>query len=100
MWFINWKKKYEELIRKRIEVLDYIEDLLQNESLGICEIKNLIRIYLRLSKKDAQFIIYTHEQALKDELLKEYKNSNLCKRRNLYVPIFKKELKKLENKGK
>lgn len=100
MWFINWKKKYEELIRERIKVLDYIEDLLQNESLRICEIKNLIRIYLRLSKEDAQLIIYTHEQALKDELLKEYKNSNLCKRRNLYVPIFKKELKKLENKGK
>ena len=105
-WFTNWKKKYQDLVDRQIATLDLIEDYLYEARLQPSEIKKLCKIYLTLSIEDAKLMIQLHKNSLDKDLnsdtpnyIKRYKGTSLCKRRNVYVPIIEKELKKLE-KGK
>lgn len=105
-WFTNWKKKYQDLVDRQIATLDLIEDYLYEAKLTPSEIKKLCKIYLTLNIENVRLIIQLHKDSLNRDLnsdtpnyIKRYKNTQLCKKRNVYVPILEKELKKLE-KGK
>ena len=106
-WFTNWKKKYQDLVDRQIATLDLIEDYLYEARLQPCEIKKLCMIYLTLSIEDAKLMIQLHKNSLDKDLnsdvpnyVKRYKDTQICKRRNVYVPIIEKELKKLNKKDK
>lgn len=106
-WFTNWKKKYQNLVDRQIATLDLIEDYLYEAKLQPSEIKKLCKIYLTLSIEDAKLMIQLHKNSLDKDLnsdipnyIKRYKCTQLCKRRNVYVPILEKELKKLEKGNK
>lgn len=107
MFFVNWKKKYNDLVDRQIKTLDLIEDYLYEAKLTPSEIKKLCMIYLTLSIEDAKLMIQLHKNSLDKDLnsdapnyIKRYKNTQICKRRNVYVPILEKELKKLEKGNK
>lgn len=106
-WFTNWKKKYQDLVDRQIATLDLIEDYLYEARLQSTEIKKLCKIYLTLSIEDAKLMIQLHKNSLDKDLnsdtpnyIKRYKSTQICKRRNVYVPIIEKELKKLNKKDK
>ena len=106
-WFTNWKKKYQDLVDRQIATLDLIEDYLYEVRLQPTEIKKLCKIYLTLSVEDAKLMIQLHKNSLDKDLnsdtpnyIKRYKGTQICKRRNVYVPIIEKELKKLNKKDK
>jgi hypothetical protein len=102
MFFKNWKKEYLKLLDKTYKIWDIIEDsLIFNKDMTASEIRRLFKILNCISEKDLKTLIDFHEKNKTDEILsKDYKRTNRCKRLNVCVPLFIKEFKKLEKKGK
>jgi len=99
MNFFNfgYHKKYIQLLDNVIKVLDKIENYLQDSTLTNHELKLLVKIYVTLSKKDAETLVKIHKKALLE--IKGYNKLVLAHRRNVYIPMIEKELKNL-NKSK